>query len=166
MTAVRRLVATAVLGAGLAAVPLAAAPPAAALSCVPPAHVLRDAEQVFTGRIVEVEDGTAVVAVEEVWRGGPVEAETTVALGLPEWWGGDVAEGRPNTERLWVFAPYDERGTATVNPCTAWDRGTPGVGRSEPDQVSAPVSSAVGTAGTDWWSRVVGAVRAGLPAAA
>ena len=160
-TAVRRLLVAVIAGGLCAGLPVLTAGPAAALSCVAPATVLRGAEQVFTARFVSVDLATdeAVVEVEDVWGGGPVDDTLTLVLGLPGWWDGTVASGEPDTERLWVMAPVMERGRPSVNPCTAWSPETPGVGRFEPATVTAPVALGTGpgssVAPTGWWHSVI-----------
>ena len=104
----------------VAVLPLLVAAPAQALSCVGPDDVIAEAEQVFTGRIVDASDGRLLLAVEEVWKGGPVEERVWMDVDLPGWsqWAdgdGDVPDGYSSPHR-WVFAPYD----ASVGPCTAW----------------------------------------------
>jgi hypothetical protein len=157
-TVVRRLLVAALTACLLVGLPVVAAGPAAALSCVGPSAVLRDAEQVFTARFVSVDLVTdeAVVAVEDVWWGGPVDDTLTLVLGLPGWWDGS---GDPDPERLWVMAPVMERGRPSVNPCTAWSSETPGVGRFEPATVTAPVALGTGPGSsvepTGWWHSVI-----------
>ena len=124
--------------AAVALLPLAAAP-AHALSCVGPDDVIAEADQVFTGRIVDAADGRLLLAVEEVWKGAPVEERVWMDVDLPGWseWagpGGEVPDGYRSPDQ-WVFAPYD----ASVGPCTAW-RADPGLVRAHaPDRPEAPV---------------------------
>ncbi|WP_300389624.1 hypothetical protein [uncultured Nocardioides sp.] len=167
-TAVRRLLVAVIAGGLCAGLPVLTAGPAAALSCVAPATVLRGAEQVFTARFVSVDLATdeAVVEVEDVWWGGPVDDTLTLVLGLPGWWDGTVASGEPDTEWLWVMAPVMERGRPSVNPCTAWSPETPGVGRFDPGTVTPPTSAGTTTGTTTgpitWWSALLAGLRASL----
>lgn len=164
-TAVRRLLAAALTAGLLVGLPVVAAGPAAALSCVMPEAVLRNAEQVFTARIVEVDldAGEVVVEVEDVWWGGPVDERLTLGLDLPGWWDGDVSSGDPDRDRLWVMAPVTKRGGASVNPCTAWSPDAPGVARFEPATSTAPVvlstTSPSAGAPAGWWSRLIDRLR-------
>lgn len=89
------------------------ASPAAALSCVGPEIVLRDAAAIYTGRIVESSDDEVTVAIDEVWRGTPPPARVTYDVDLPQWWELDRVEERGG--RM-VFAPTD----GAVNPCTVF----------------------------------------------
>ena len=120
-------------------VPALTAPGAAALSCAMPGSVIRDADVLLTGRIV---DGASdqygdriLVSVDAVNR---APADTDV----PErWWldvdlvgwsawtdeTGAIPAGYSNPRR-WVFAP-DE---GEVNPCTAWPAGSVRVPAGEP----------------------------------
>lgn len=134
------------LGPGLATgllagvIPLVAAAPAAALSCVGIEGVLRDAEQAYTGRIVDAQDGVLQVAVDEVWRGGPVEDRVWLEVqlaGWSEWAGpdGEVPDGY-SSPATWLFAPDD----GAVGPCTAWRTGSAYVDRHRPDRTEEPVA--------------------------
>lgn len=160
-TAVRRLLAAALTTGLFVALPVVAAEPAAALSCVMPEAVLRNAEQVFTARIVEVDldAGEVVVEVEDVWWGGPVDERFALGLDLSGWWDGDVFSGDPDPDRLWVMAPVRERGRPSVNPCTAWSPDAPGVARFEPATSTAPAVLATTSfsagAPAGWWSRLL-----------
>jgi hypothetical protein len=145
MSVVRRLLAL-LLPLGV----LAAAPaPASALSCVGPTAVLRDAEQIVTGRFVEIVDERVRVEVVEVWRGGPVAEQLWLDLDLIGWWDRDVAAGEPDPDRLWVLVPFE----GAINPCTAFAPTTPGVGRFEPARVTQPVAATEARGG--WWERLV-----------
>jgi hypothetical protein len=100
--------------------PVLGAPSAQALSCVGPDEVLADAEQVFTGRIMDASEGRLLIAVEEVWKGAPVEGYVWMGVDQPSWseWAdssGEVPDGYRSPDR-WVFAPSE----AEVGPCTAW----------------------------------------------
>lgn len=118
MTA-RTLLAATALVAGLV-VPVAAASPAGALSCVGPDMVLEGAAVIYTGKVVDARDGRVLVEVDEVWRGGPVEEEVWLEVQLQGWmqWTGPdrrIPDGF-STKRTWVFAPDG----ATIGPCTTW----------------------------------------------
>ena len=115
------------------------AAPAQALSCVGPDDVIAEAEQVFTGRIVDASGGRLLIAVDEVWRGAPVEERVWMDVDLPgwsEWTEGDdqVADGYSSPDR-WAFAPY----AASVGPCTAWRLDREIVRRMAPDRAATPV---------------------------
>lgn len=111
----------------LAALPLLALPvgigagePAAALSCVGPDAVLKDATSIIAGRITDYRDHRILVAVEEIWRGEPVAGEIWLDVELEMWWpgigrGGELPDGW-SPDGQWVFAPKD----GAVNPCTAF----------------------------------------------
>ncbi|MEC9053127.1 MAG: hypothetical protein VX747_11735, partial [Actinomycetota bacterium] len=68
----------------------------------------------------------------------------------------------PDPERLWVMAPVMERGRSSVNPCTAWSPGTPGVARFEPEDAGPPMSPGSGTGRAGWWSALVAGLCASL----
>lgn len=112
---------------------------AQALSCVGPDLVIAEADQVFTGRIVDAADGRLLLEVEEVWKGGPVEEKVWMDVDLPGWseWAdgdGEVPDGYSSPDR-WVFAPYE----ASVGPCTAWRSNRELVRDHAPDRADAPV---------------------------
>lgn len=114
--------------------------PAQALSCVGPDDAIEKAEQVFTGRIVDASDGRLLLAVEEVWKGAPVEARVWMDVDLPGWseWAGpagEVPDGYSSPHR-WVFAPYE----ASVGPCTAWRANHALVRDHAPDRPKTPVA--------------------------
>lgn len=148
MTA-RTLLASAALAAGLA-VPVAVASPAGALSCVGPDMVLEDAAVIYTGRVVDARDGRVLVAVDEVWRGGPVEEEVWLKVQLQRWmqWAGP--DGRiPDgfaAKRAWVFAPDG----AAIGPCTTWAMDSylrEYVDEHRPAEPEAPVATDSGAEG-------------------
>lgn len=114
------------------------APPASALSCVGVDGVLEDAKTVFTGKIVDAQDGHILVDVGEVWRGS-VGEPVWLDVGSEEWseWAGDggrVPDGY-QSDATWVFAPDD----TIVNPCVAW-RLEGDLLRHRPDTVGLPDS--------------------------
>ena len=111
----------------LAALPLlvlpvgiGAAEPAAALSCVRPEAVLKDATSIIAGRITGYRDHRILVAVDEIWRGDRVAEEIWLDVELEGWWPGIGRNGELPEDWApkgqWVFAPKD----GAVNPCTAW----------------------------------------------
>lgn len=127
MPSARPLAALALLAAtpvGLAAV----ATPAEALSCVGRERVVADATVLFTGRVVDTDDGALEVEVSEVRRSEPpVDPDSgTVRLvvEIPEYgvWPREddgLADGY-RSDRTWLFAPYEQDGEWRVNPCNAW----------------------------------------------
>jgi hypothetical protein len=175
VTPVRRLAAAAPLVALVAlAVVVPTAPPAGALSCVDHRTVVAEASSLFTGRVVDTEDGALVVAVEEVRRGeAPARASgDTVRLQLEAveygTWpheDGELADGY-RSGRTWQFAPYEDDGTWVVNPCTAWATGADTgdgawerTGRSPDDR---PIGGPVAWAGAAGGVAVAGGVAAWL----
>lgn len=112
-----RLITVVVALIGSMFVPLASlAPPVAALSCVGPEGILREAPTVFAGRIVDGGDGRIEVDVDEVWT-GEVPSKVTLSITIESWWpGGEIPDGYAPPGR-WVFAPDAE---GAVNTCTAW----------------------------------------------
>lgn len=144
MTA-RTFLASAALAAGLV-VPVAAASPAGALSCVGPDRVLEDAEVVYTGTVVDARDSRVLVEVEEVWRGGPVEEHVWLRVELEGWtqWAGPsgrIPDGFSTTS-TWLFAPDEEQ---AVGPCTSWAMDgflRPYVEQHRPAEPQAPVPGA------------------------
>ncbi len=103
-----------------ALVPVAGAAPAHALSCVGPDDAIADADQVFAGRIADAAQGTVLIEVDEIWKGGPVERRVWLRVDLPEWsaWAGPdggVPDGYSSPEQ-WAFAPSNR----SVNPCSSW----------------------------------------------
>ncbi|GGO77501.1 hypothetical protein [Nocardioides deserti] len=121
LAALALLVATPV---GLGAV----ASPVEALSCVGRGQVVAGATVLFTGRVVDTDDGALEVEVAEVRRGEPpvdpdsgtvrlvVEAEE---YGVWPREGDELADGY-RSDRTWLFAPYEQDGAWRVNPCNAW----------------------------------------------
>ncbi|MQW74490.1 hypothetical protein GHK92_01235 [Nocardioides sp. dk4132] len=145
----RILVAPAVaVAATFLTLPVLTAPDAAALSCAMPAPVIRDADVLVTGRIVDGgsdQDGSRILVEVETVHRAPADAQ------VPErWWldvtlagwstwtdaGGAIPAGYSNPRR-WVFAPDD----GSVNPCTAWPAGSVRVPAGEP--VGAAVAPSV-----------------------
>lgn len=108
------------LSGSLLAVPMTLAP-ASALSCVEVRTVIKNADSVFKGTIVDAEAGRILVNVEEVWRGGPVGRRTWLRVELAEWteWteGERAVPDGYSSPATWVFAPHEPH---TVNACSAW----------------------------------------------
>lgn len=123
------------------------AAPAQALSCVGPELVIKDAEVVFVGHVVDSDRGRLLVEVDEVWKGDRVEKRLWLAVDLVEWtsWGDgsstlpdDIEESSPR-----VFAPGD----GAVNACSMWPM-APELREYRPDTTTSPVADgAAGNAG-------------------
>lgn len=152
--------------------PLVLAPPAAALSCVDAATVIKDAPQVYAGKVVDARDGKVRVAVEEVWKGGaavPSDVWLPIEEGMEFWmsWGqnGEIPEGF-STRDTWVFAPHQGQ----IGACSTWARD--GIPELRPEQplppAEAPAPTPEPVPDDDNWSIVAGvgvggaAVLAGL----
>ncbi|MDN4163414.1 hypothetical protein [Nocardioides abyssi] len=112
-----------------APVPVGAlAGPAAALSCVDHEQVVAEATVLFTGRVVDTDDGALEVEVAEVRRGEPpvdpdrgtvrlvVEAQEYGVWPTDD---GDLADGY-RSGSTWLFAPYERDDAWRVSPCDAW----------------------------------------------
>ncbi|WP_166137330.1 hypothetical protein [Nocardioides ochotonae] len=138
----RVLVAPALAAAALV-VPALTAPGAAALSCAMPEPLIRDADVLVTGRIVDGasdQDGSRILVSVDAVNRAPADTH------VPErWWldvdlvgwsawiddSGAIPAGYSSPQR-WVFAPAE----GEVNPCTAWPAGS----------VRVPAGDPVGTA--------------------
>lgn len=109
------------------------APPAAALSCAGPAAVLERAPLLFTGHVADARDGRLLVAVEEVWRGGPVEELTWLQQDPDlEDWNPQLPDGYSDPDVL-LWAPHD----GTIDPCSSFPLRD--VAASRPTSVGEPV---------------------------
>lgn len=142
LTTATRVIAAAGLLAGLV---LAVPAPANALSCVDPERVYADADTAFTGRITDAEDGLITVAVDEIWKGGPLLESVVLKTELDGWWtiperdsSGSIPEGYHST-KPWLFAPRkNARNQSVVNPCTAWSSTAPSGTDLRPTSVTRP----------------------------
>jgi hypothetical protein len=163
------------------AVPLALviAPPAAALSCVGPEDILGASarvrpDQVFRGRVVDAVRGEIVVAVTEVWSGGPVDSKVRLQVDLPGWSSWNGRDGRIqdgyHDDRDWVFAVDRENDIPTVGPCSAWATDEIDVLRYRPSRTTRPVAvdhavparDSVDAEGASIWPAAVGLGAAAL----
>lgn len=150
----RLLMVSTLLVVPLLVLPVVASSPALALSCVEPAMALQGASRVFTGTITDTRDHRIEVAVEEVWRGGPLAATVWLDVGLETWWeaaeGGDLPEGW-SPEGTWVFAPDGN----AANPCNTWrlDDEAQGAALLEhrPDRPLAPTRDGAALAAAPTW---------------
>ncbi len=167
------------LRAGLAAAALtvATAPltltatPAHALSCVGIEEVAQDAEQVFTGRIIDTEGNQILVEVDHQRAGDPIADQVWLPVDLVGWisWPGvkgsddmfgehaAVPEGAVSDTR-WLFATtHDADGrSGRVNACSMWPLVPPKQG-GYPDKYVDPVLDTVDqpvTPGATGWSGV------------
>lgn len=111
-------------------------------SCAPPPSLpesLAAAGVVFTGTVVEVraEGRVAIVLVDEVWKGGPLEAEVEVHGGSSE----AVTSVDRTYERgdKYLFVPVNRAGPFQDNICTATREYSPELEGSRPLDGSAPV---------------------------
>jgi hypothetical protein len=147
MRTVARLCAASGVGVSALIVPLTIlASPASALSCVPASDVLKDAEQVFTGRVTSVDDGFVHVKVDESWRGALPGDEIDLRVQLIEWtaWGSFFDEQTPklDTNAEWVFAPEyvdaGDIGVLTVNACSVWPKAGKEVLAARPENPKSP----------------------------
>lgn len=126
-------------------VPLALSSPAAALSCVPAADVLKNAEQIFTGRVTSVDDGFVHVDVDESWRGPLPGEEIDMKVQLIEWtaWGRfDGSTPDYDTSDEWVFAPEyidgGDVGVLAVSACAVWPKAGKDVMAARPENPKSP----------------------------
>ncbi len=142
-TLLRSLVPVVVLSGAV----ILSAPAAEALSCVGAERVVKDAGTAFTGKIVDAEDGRLVVAVEEVWKGGPVAAQVLLDVGLAGWsaWSGgkDRVPDGYSSPQTWLFVPDGDEQPMSVNPCTAYTLDHPGVAEQRPVVLPTPQLTAV-----------------------
>jgi hypothetical protein len=94
-------------------------PGASALSCVEPAEWYPDAEQVFVGRIADVDGSRIAFEVQEVWQGEDLAELVWLqrARGLDMWYlfssGGEVEDGY-SSQVEYVVAAQDD---LVVSPC-------------------------------------------------
>jgi hypothetical protein len=140
---VARLAATTIV-LGAAAVVVATPTSASALSCVMPDQIVKSAEHVFSGRIIDSEGNRILMAVDSQEPGEPVPAEVWLTVDLAGWivWDAhrpiDSGSGVPqaySSPRRWLVAADDEW---QVNACTMWWASEPYVGDIDA-QVVTPV---------------------------
>lgn len=124
---------------------IGAAEPAAALSCVGPEAVLKDASSIIAGRITGYRDHRLLVAVDEIWRGDRVAEEIWLDVELEGWWPGIGRNGELPEDWApkgqWVFAPKD----GAVNPCTAWRLDAFQTEQIQPFRPAEPLAPLTGT---------------------
>lgn len=118
------------------------APGAAAASCAefPPLEEhLAQAEVVFVGTVVSVTDEqrTALVQVEEIWRGPELPAEVTVHGGFPDL-GFTSADRSFETGVRYLFAPSLNEGRIEDNACTATQAWSDDLAAFRPTSTSTP----------------------------
>lgn len=100
MRTVLRMVLRVLFAAALLALPVVAAPPASALSCVMPTatNLVAEAPAAVVGRVIvaDVDNGELTLAVDEVLKGGPFPRRLEVpgsALGWDDWNGPAMRNG-------------------------------------------------------------------------
>ena len=121
---------------------LVAASPAAASCALPPGAEdhLAMADAVFVGTVVELSnaDRTAVVTVEEIWHGPPLDASVTVHGGP------DDPNAATSVDRSFVsgarylFAVYISEGTLHDNSCSATQEWTEELVALRPSDAAEP----------------------------
>jgi len=123
----------------LAGVLLGAVPTATAYSCaITPGSALSGDRPAFTGRVVDRDGDQILIQVDEVWSGGPVEAEVWVTS---EMLVGDSRPRAPGPEP-WLYAPYEAPGgEPSVNQCNSWPLTPLLVAEIRPSTVTYPVSA-------------------------
>lgn len=118
------------------------APGAVAASCAgfPPLEEhLAQAEVVFVGTVVSVTDEqrTALVEVEEIWRGPELPAEVTVNGGFPDL-GFTSVDRSFETGARYLFASSLNEGRLEDNACTATQAWSDDLAALRPIGVSTP----------------------------
>ncbi|NPC98546.1 hypothetical protein [Nocardioides sp. zg-DK7169] len=134
------------VSAALLTLPVLTAPDAAALSCAMPAPVIRGADVLITGRIIDGasdQDGSRILVEVDTVNRAPTDTHVPerwwLEVDLAGWtnWAdetGAIPAGY-SSPRRWVFAPHG----GDVNPCTAWPAGSVRVPAGEPVRaVAAP----------------------------
>jgi hypothetical protein len=123
----------------------------ASAECVTPAPLaerLREASVVFVGRVATTnnEGRTAVVRVEQVWKGAPVSDRVTVN-------GGPEGKLRTSVDRTfergarYLFVPERDGGHLRDSSCSATVEYSADVAQLAPDTVTLPRRSSTGSSG-------------------
>jgi hypothetical protein len=140
-----RLVSVVAVIAALVAAP---APAFADCQMAPPIEeAVRTADLVFVGSVTAIahEGRSAIVRVEEVWRGGEMPAEVTVLGGT------EPAQAMEDDRTFeagvrYVFFPFVVDGQLVDNICTATAPWVEGFAAVRPADARTPLPSATGTA--------------------
>lgn len=137
----RRLCATALLALPLgAAAAVTATQPASALSCVSPETWTATSSWVVTGAILDVDQASLVVAVDEVWRGPMLPEVVRLRISDELGYGRELAAADADATTTWVFGPQVEAsGSAAVNLCSATPLTADQVDRLRPADARPPV---------------------------
>lgn len=128
------------------------APGAVAASCAgfPPLEEhLAQAEVVFVGTVTSVADErrTALVRVEEIWRGPELPAEVTVHGGFPDL-GFTSADRSFEADVRYLFAAALNEGRIEDNACTATQAWSDDLAALRPTTVATPVPAPDDEAGS------------------
>ena len=131
--------------ASLLAIVLGLLPAAARASCAefPPLEQhLEQAAVVFVGTIADLadDDRTALVDVEEIWRGGPMPAQVTVyGSAAPDDPGMTSVDRTYTDSGRYLFAvTVDEQGRLRDDSCTATREWSPDLDKLRPATVVTP----------------------------